>query len=56
LVVVILSGRKIFRRRRFHALSEPQHLVMGTPKASISGNSERFPVEIKQREPDCDVL
>jgi len=50
-VVSIQIGRKIFRQLRFHALFEPHDLVMGTPKASISANSERLPVEVKQRVP-----
>jgi hypothetical protein len=48
-VVGIQIGRTIFRQLRFHALSEPQQFVMAIPKASISGNSERLPVEVKQR-------
>ena len=46
-MVSIQIGRKIFRQLRFHALSEPQHLVMGTRKACISGNYERLPVGVK---------
>jgi hypothetical protein len=31
-----------------HELFGPQHFVMLTPKASISENSERLPVEVKR--------
>jgi hypothetical protein len=48
-VASIQIGRKMFRQVRFHALSGPQHFVMSIPKASISRNYERMPVEVKQR-------
>jgi hypothetical protein len=39
----------MFRHVHFHALSGPQYFVMDIAKASISGNYERLPVEVKQR-------